>query len=1383
MKAYKNTRMTAAAALLVLLGTTGCNEQPFIVDVPIRVVSVHPSGSDVPRDVVVEAIFSEKVVAESVKTDANFYLEDISDPQNPVLIDANNEYIPESFMATLKPYDPLDYSTEYRVTLTTEILRDRDWGPLPVEVTGTFRTLDPPPLALAGSLPGVDSPGAPRGTAITLTFSEPVDCDSLTTGVSVAEVFDPHPHTGPGQRDVTGTWDCSEPATIDVITCDGNDYCIATFTPTTPFLYSSDVTVTLTGGRRQAGVVQSNRATPDGGQLPEDLVFGFHVEDPGPLSVSAVEPPAGGEMVDRDAVLSFIFSEALDCQSVNDMTVQVTETLDIMLGGGTSTHSGTLACNDGDPVVTFDPGTTFNYSSQIDVVLKGGAYPGDVIESAVATSLGGQQPGGFTYGFIALDPPPLVVVNATPGGFQDNVVTEADIVVTFSEPLDRSSVDASSFVVEDVTDPGNPVPITCAYSFSGGDAVAACDPAADFPFDATIQVRLTTDLHSTIATSRGGYLPQELVWTFEVIPIPPIEVVQIVPRDGAQNVPVATDISVVFNQDVLPSTLQTYDDQKACAVDADCPGTVACGNVNAGYCDPDPANLTVWLNPGAASDIDARLALDLISYDANTFTAMFDPAADLTPGTQHTFTIRGGVSGVRGRYAASSMVADFNSNFTTGINELLATTIPGDVAVDVPVTTEVCAVFLEDIDPATIDTSSFTLTFTDDFGTHGVPVLSFTFTGVDPSTLEPDSTGMYTNNQVCLVIDPEFWDCHPDARPLLYNTTYQGALTDAITNADGSIDLAGGYAWIFSTGGPPQVAGAYGENHVVTVDPLDRATDVPVNSSFFVVFADELDPSTLDAARLQLLDETGAPVAASVSTSPDSLQAVITPDSILDYDAAYTLVLSGGYDGVWLADGSYLNTDFLAAFSTSPPSYAAISPPVGESAYSTGMIPVIFTREMYFPSLNETSIYAVDNTDGVTLQGVVGTNTGDRDSAVLQILPAAESGHDVTVFVTAGAEDFRGNPLATGTQVNYPTIGNTPALNARIPDDFTAANLAPADGSDVQGDQVFILTGPIVGGNLRGRMLPSTFNTQSIEFLAGGAAGCPTELFGSTNTFNIGASGLPDTVAIQGNEKMLSGCNYRLILHQAMFANVYSVSPTETADVVVNFTGESVPPTLLAADIRADAMGGPDVSADGRNDVWSRTSIRATFSENMDAPTISAVTYTLVCGGNPRAGVIITTGPVATFEPLTPLPGGAACTVTLTSFVTDVAGNSLGGNVSASFTVESTPPSVVASAPPDGAGGVLVDTDIAITFSEEVDPATAIASTTSTAGTIQLWDRDANTEIYGCISPGSGPEEIVFAPYRDLQPATNYEILIATGVADFGGTHLTTDVLSAFTTQ
>ncbi len=1626
----------------------GCTDQQFTVDVPLRVVSIHPSGVDAPRDTVVEVTFSENLVEATVTDGANFYVEEIDDPDNPVAVEGAITYDAGAFKATFQSAALLAYSREYRVTLTTGILRERDDGPLPIQVTGTFRTWDPPPLRLVGSNPGADSIGVSLDGEIILTFSEPVNCSSVEAGVTVAEVFDPHPHTGPGLRDVTGTWACTEPDSINVDDCEGNDFCVVTFTPDEPFKYSSDVivvlsvevesfratenggqlpeevriefhvedppdfyvaeahpgsgmervdlgseiaiafsepvdcdslagnlnveetldahprlgadagttrqltgaltcnpaaegdylcgaggnddpcvvtfvpdaafewsslvTVRLTGAAYTPGqapasiVVESTRATSYGGNLTADFAYSFRIVDPPPLAVAAVDPGPGAEMVGLQALLSVTFSEVLNCDSVNDVTVVVTETLDPDLGGGTSTMTGALTCAAGSPTVTFDPDADFNYSSLIDVVLKGGpfdaaTYPQHALESAVATSRGGQLPADFAFGFISLDPPPLYVIgtspaagsirvgtdanieitfsealdcasitNATftvneqtdaggsiahngtiicnagdplavfdpdlefqlsslvtvnldasirsaratsrggtlqsdftfsfstadplpllvvstfPGGFQDNVTADTDIVVTFSEAVDRASLDPSSFVVEDVSDPGNPVPVECGvpdgtYVYSSGDAVVTCDPAVDFEYDATIRVTLTTALRSAVATSGGGNLPFDVVWEFDIIPVPPIEVVDIVPRDGAQNIPIATTIAAVFNQDIMESTLITHDDQRSCAADLDCPGAVGCGNVNEFFCDPDPANLTVWINPGNISDISASLPLDMLSYDSNTLTAVFAPVGGLIGGLTYTFTIRGGLTGVRGRFGASILVADFVSSFSTGINTLLSGTIPHDGATGVPVSTAICAIFIEDVDATTITTASFQLSFDDDFGTHAVPISSFTFAGVDPFTMEPDLTGTYTNNMVCVEIAPEFWDCHPDARPLLYNTTYTATLADTITNADGSINLIGGYAWIFTTGGPPQVVGAYGENQVVTVDPLAGGTDVPVNCAFHVVFAAEVDPVTVDDTRLQILDDAGAPVAVTVSTSADLLEAVVTPVSLLNYDTAYTLVLSSGYGGVWLIDGSYLDADFLASFETSPPTYAFISPPQGENTSSTALTPIVFTRYVHFPSLTEANIYAVDNTEGVAIQGVVATNTGDPDSCILQTVPTYEGGNDVTVFVTTGVQDFRGNPLAAGAEVNYDNILNTPAVPARIPDAISDADITPANGSDVPGDQVFVLTLP--AGALKHRYLPQTFNRYSIGFMGtGGAGGCPVETLGSSNVFTIGAVLQPDLVAIRASRLLRSGCGYRITLHQDQFSNIYAIA-NDMADVVVDYTGESVQPTLAPADIRADAMGGADLPADGLADVWPRTSIWAIFNEGMDPASFSVATLDLVCDANPVAGSIAVEGATATFQPLLPLGGGASCTFTVGGAVTDLAGNPLGADMTAVFTVEEIAPSVTTTVPADGAGGVAVDSDVTITFSEPVDPATLVGSTVAALGTVRLVEQVGGVEVYGCIEPGAAPDEIVFSPFRDLQPATAYDLSVTTGAADFGGTPMAADFTAGFTTQ
>jgi len=1661
----RNAVRTVLAGVLLLSLLPGCTDQPFTVSVPLRVVSVHPSGDNVPRDTVVEVSFSENVTEATVTDPANLYVEDITDPANPAPVAGTITYDAENFLATITPAAKLLYSTDYRVTVTRLIDRARDNAPLPVTVTGTFRTLEPPPLRLVGSDPGANSLGVPRDATITLTFSEPVNCASVEAGVSVLEVFDPHPHTGPGELTVTGSWTCSEPDSIDVDTCEGNDFCVVTFVPDAPFKYSSDVTITLQGGARADGAVESYRATDFGGQLPEDMVIGFHVEDPPafylgemvpgaamqgverdvvlsllfsepvdcdtlalnsnftvietldehprfgalagtdrevsgtltcnaaaagdyacgnggpsdpcraiftpdaafewsslvtvtlhgvaytpgeapadravestratsydgnlsedvitwfrvedppPLAVTALDPGPNAEMVDRDATLGFTFSEALNCASINDVTVAVTETADPLLGGGTSAVSGALSCTDGDAAVSFAPDSPFGYSSVIGVTLLGGpfdaaTYPEHAIESAIATTRSGQLPadlgyhftasdppplyvigtspaagsirvatdadvqitfseavdcssvtdatflvreqtdtgadfahagsitctagdpvvvfdttldfqmsstitvtldasirstratsrGGtlgsdFVFSFSTADPPPLLVVATSPGGSQDNVSSTAPIIVTFSEAVEQASVSATSFVVEDISDPGNPVALDCgdpagSFDFSGGDVVVTCVPALPFEYDATIQVTLTTEIRSAIATSGGGNLPFDVVWSFDVIPVPPIEVIAVTPPDGEQNVSVATTITVEFNQDILQATLVTAEDGRPCAADGDCPGNITC-DVAGGTCNPDPANITIWINEiidvANPSDVTNHFPLDLVSYDENTLTAVLDPVGELLTGKAYNITVRGGLAGVRGRFGASIMVNDFLSDFTTGINALLAYTEPADTEVGVPVSTEVCAVFLMDIDPATVEApGAFTLAFTDAFGTHGVPISGFSYAGVDPNTREPDVSGTYTNNRVCAEIAPEFWDCHPDARQLLHNTEYTATLADSITSTDGSVSLTGGYAWSFATGGPAQVDGAQAKNHVVTVDPLDGGTDVPVNSVFHVIFLEALDPASVDATTLELLDDADAPVAAAVTTDAGGLEAVLTPDAPLDYGATHTLRLHGGLDGVTLADGNYLEADLLASFTTSPPTYASVSPPQGVNAYATALNPIVFTRDVYFPSLTTTSIYAVDNSDSFTYEAAIATSSIDTDSCIYTATPTFVEQNDVTLTVTRDVQDFRGNPLAAEVVVNYPSIQNTPAVNARTPNPLDASHVSPASGSAVAGDQVFTLTMSSVVGNLKHRHLPTTFNNESVV-LEGldGTEQCPAEPIPMRNTYIIGPPAGADQIDFQAERYLRGGCNYRITFYQDLFANIYTVGNGD-APFSLDFAGETDPPTLVQGDIHLDAIAGDDLPADGRTDVWPRTAITAAFSENMHPLSLTGGAFDLQCdagaGAQPVAGSVTVEGAVATFVPLSTLAGGADCTATLFGGATDVASNGLGGSVSASFTVEQMAPSVTGSTPGQGDSGVAHDVTIEIVFSEAVDPATLLASVAGTPGAVQLWDRDAGEEVFGCIEPGSDEDRFLFVPWRELEAGTQHELIMTTDVADFGGTPLSAQYSASFTT-
>lgn len=85
---------------------------------------------------------------------------------------------------------------------------------------------------------------------------------------------------------------------------------------------------------------------------------------------------------------------------------------------------------------------------------------------------------------------------------------------------------------------------------------------------------------------------------------------------------------------------------------------------------------------------------------------------------------------------------------------------------------------------------------------------------------------------------------------------------------------------------------------------------------------------------------------------------------------------------------------------------------------------------------------------------------------------------------------------------------------------------------------------------------------------------------------------------------------------------------------------------------------------DGTIDAAPGAAITVTFSEDMNASTITASTFTL---DNGATGTVTYANRVATFTPTTPLPGYTRYTATITTGAKDMAGNALAANYSWSF--------------------------------------------------------------------------------------------------------------------
>ena len=124
---------------------------------------------------------------------------------------------------------------------------------------------------------------------------------------------------------------------------------------------------------------------------------------------------------------------------------------------------------------------------------------------------------------------------------------------------------------------------------------------------------------------------------------------------------------------------------------------------------------------------------------------------------------------------------------------------------------------------------------------------------------------------------------------------------------------------------------------------------------------------------------------------------------------------------------------------------------------------------------------------------------------------------------------------------------------------------------------------------------------------------------------------------------------------------------------------------------RHSTSSGPRVTdtrpIDTEESVSQAVQVTATFSDDMDASTISTSSFTLVDGfGAPVAGTVSYNAPTrtATFSPAANLADGTFFTATLSSTIRNLNGKRLNGSYSWTF-VTAGPPVVPLILPPKGA--------------------------------------------------------------------------------------------------
>ena len=235
--------------------------------------------------------------------------------------------------------------------------------------------------------------------------------------------------------------------------------------------------------------------------------------------------------------------------------------------------------------------------------------------------------------------------------------------------------------------------------------------------------------------------------------------------------------------------------------------------------------------------------------------------------------------------------------------------------------------------------------------------------------------------------------------------------------------------------------------------------------------------------------------------------------------------------------------------------------------------------------------------------------------------------------------------------------------------------------------------------------------------------------------------------------------------------NIFSSFTTVAAD--------TTPPTVVSVTPVGASTG-----------VATSTPVTVTFSEALNAATVSASTFVLRDPNNnivPATISYSTATKTVTLTPTSPLANGTMYMLTIvggSSGVKDLAGNPLATNIFSSFTTvaaappDTTPPTVVSVSPLGASTGVAINSPVIVTFSEPLNPASVSSST------IQLRDPNNNL-VAATVSYNAGNNTATLTPTNPLANGTMYMLTVVGGtggVTDLAGNDLAANIFSSFTT-
>jgi methionine-rich copper-binding protein CopC len=544
---------------------------------------------------------------------------------------------------------------------------------------------------------------------------------------------------------------------------------------------------------------------------------------------------------------------------------------------------------------------------------------------------------------------------------------------------------------------------------------------------------------------------------------------------------------------------------------------------------------------------------------------------------------------------------------------------------------------------------------------------------------------------------------------------------------------------------------------VVSVDPADATTNVPVNAAIIVRFSEPmrgdipgfLGQNSITTDTVKLL-RSGIPVEGTVSLSQDRLAATFRPNDNLLITTQYDVVV----DGVRDATGNPIAAPFTSSFTTSSqgdltkPSIITASPQNGGIPINAA-IAVGFSEPVDPASVNATSFRVFNNQTGVETTGVRSVDESGRTAFFAPSGPLS-IGTTYRFQVGTGVTDLAGNPLDGNYTFYFSTIfaGDTTAPTVLQVDPPNQATGVPING--------------VVSIQMSERLDPTSVTAANVVLSANGA---PVTATLSLQNGDSRVRLLSATALASGTLHTLAISGLRDVTGNPMAGEIdTSFTTGGTADLVAPFVAAVNPNYNEGCD-----HGAPIV----RN-----TAVKVTFSEAVNPETIGTQTFSL---RNQRSGQYLTlnvaldaTRTIATVTPANLLPpnidfyfcvGGGA------GGVLDSAGNQLQNGTYCTYFCtgdaagDTTPPSVLAVSPRNNSSGVPPNSPVTVALSEPLDPITV------TTATLTLTKTGDTTPVAATVGLGNNNQNISLVPSAVLAAATNYTFKI-NGVTDQAGNAL-----------